>query len=107
MKSTVKINIQEILGKNTAISTEDGNKVFSIIKTNFISDNKVVLDFNDIKLIVTAFFNAAIGQLYSEYESPFLQENLHLINISKEDILTLKYATDRAKEFFLEKKNTK
>ena len=105
MKPTVKINIQETLGKTKAISTEDGNKIFTIIKMNFISEKKVELDFSNIQLIITAFFNAAIGQLYSEYESAFLQENLYITNITKEDILTLKYAIDRAKEFFNDKKN--
>lgn len=101
----VNINIFEIIGSNVAVSSDAGQKIFNIIDKALTQDYIVNLNFNNINLLTTAFLNTAIGQLYSKHTSKYLQKHLKLSNILNEDKLLLKKVTDRAKEYFHDKKN--
>lgn len=46
------------------------------------------------------FLNAAIGQLYNDFNSEELASRLILSNVNKEDLPLFKKVTDRAKEYF-------
>jgi len=94
------IRIFDEVGGSSAISVDDGSNVFQKIDSAFSQGLPVTLDFQNIDLIITAFLNAAIGQLYSKYSSEELNENLELINIKSEDIRLFKKVIERAKEFF-------
>ncbi len=99
------IKVFSIIDKVHAVSTEDGEKLYRKITENFEMSQVVELNFDGIKLILSAFLNASIGQLYSRYESSYLQQHLILSHISNEDLTTLKKVTDRAKEYFGDRKN--
>lgn len=94
------ITIFEEVGGNSAISVEDGSNIFHKIDSALSQNLSVTLDFQNIDLIITAFLNAAIGQLYSKYTSEKLNQNLELINIKPEDVRLFKKVIERAKEFF-------
>ena len=94
------IRIFEEVGGDSAISVEDGDAIFKKIDNAISHDMLVTLDFQNIKLIITAFLNAAIGQLYSKYTSEQLNEKLNFENISPEDIRLFKKVLERAKEYF-------
>ncbi|WP_282074011.1 STAS-like domain-containing protein [Polaribacter atrinae] len=102
----MQILIKDIISKSFAVSTEDGDKIFSILNENFINKEKVALDFKGITLMTTAFLNAAIGQLYSnnKYSSIFLNESLILQNVEDQDKHLFKLVVNRAKEYFANKK---
>lgn len=59
------INIATIIEGNIAVSTSDGEIVFSNLRKHLKEKEKVTLDFGNISILTTAFLNAAIGQLYS------------------------------------------
>ncbi|MBE9467215.1 MAG: DUF4325 domain-containing protein [Bacteroidetes bacterium] len=101
----ININIFEIIGSNVAVSSDAGQKIFNIIDKTLTQDYIANLNFNNINLLTTAFLNTAIGQLYSKYLSEQLKKQLKLSNILYEDKLLLKKVTDRAKEYFKDKKN--
>lgn len=103
-KETKRILIADIIGNDTAFTTDDGDRVFQMIKSNFTSENIVVLDFDKILLLTTAFLNAAIGQLYSEYKSEYLNANLKLANVAEEDKILFLKVIERAKEYFEDKR---
>lgn len=94
------IRIFEEVGGDSAISVEDGDAIFKKIDNAISQGITVTLDFQNIKLIITAFLNAAIGQLYSKYTSEQLNEKLSFANISPEDIRLFKKVLERAKEYF-------
>jgi hypothetical protein len=94
------IRIFEEVGGDSAISVEDGDAIFRKIDNAISHDMLVTLDFQNIKLIITAFLNAAIGQLYSKYTSEQLNDKLNFENISPEDIRLFKKVLERAKEYF-------
>lgn len=100
MKNEFTIRIFDEVGGDSAISVDDGTKIFTKIDNAFTKGLKVILDFQNIDLIITAFLNAAIGQLYSKYSSEDLQDKLSLLNIKPEDKRLFQIVIERAKEYF-------
>ena len=102
MKET-KLKIFEIVGSNAAVSTEAGQKVFMLLDKAFQNNIAAILDFKEIRLMTSAFLNAAIGQLYSKYSSDKLQSLIKLENISPQNKFLIKKVVDSAKEYFSNK----
>ena len=100
-----RINIFDIVGGKAAVSTEDGERLFETISTFLEKDVEVVLDFANIETLITPFLNAAIGQLYSKYDSPFLREHLKVNNLTPEDRERMVSTIECAKEYFKDKEN--
>lgn len=99
------INIFDVVGGKAAVSTEDGERLFETISAFLEKDFKVVLDFANIETLITTFLNAAIGQLYSKYDSPFLREHLSVRGLQPEDKERMVRTIERAKEYFKDKDN--
>ncbi|OFX59212.1 MAG: hypothetical protein A2046_12820 [Bacteroidetes bacterium GWA2_30_7] len=94
------IRIFDEVNGDSAISVDDGDLIFKKIDNALSQSLSVELDFQNINLIITAFLNAAIGQLYSKYNSEQLNEKLKLKNIKPEDVHLFKKVIERAKEYF-------
>lgn len=103
----MQIIITKIINTNFAVTTEDGNSIFQLLSSNFNVGKNIVLDFEGINLMTTAFLNAAIGQLYSNnsYSSDFLNKNLELINVQDTDKHLFPMVVKRAKEYFENKES--
>jgi hypothetical protein len=99
------IKINEVIGGNFAVTTDDGNLVFQLLDKNLAEKTKTKLDFSDVIVLTTAFLNAAIGQLYSKYKSDEISPYLKLINVANEDKILFKKVTERAKEYFANKES--
>lgn len=100
----VRISIFEQIGSSASVSSEDGEVLYGrILKGLEEKDVQVILDFNNIELITSTFLNAAIGQLYNKYDSPFLRARLKVKNMAGEDLELLKKVVVRAKEYFKDK----
>ena len=82
-KTTDEIHLllKDILQHDKAITYEDGEKVYALISQAFIEEKKVILDFQGITLVIPAFLHAAIGELYKDFDSDFLNNHLILKNI--------------------------
>jgi len=100
----ITINIFEKLGSTAAVSSEDGEQLFSLIMKALNNNVLIILDFNNIELITSTFLNAAIGQLYNKFQSQFLRKHLRVENMDNDDLLLLKKVVDRAKDYFKNKK---
>lgn len=96
----ITIRLYDELGGDAAISVSDGDAIFRKIDAALSRNLKVVLDFQNINLIITAFLNACIGQLYSKYTSEQLRESLILKNIKPENNHLFNKVIRRAKEYF-------
>lgn len=95
-----RIIIFEKIGSSAAVASNDGERLFKIISSAFEKNLSIVLDFNNIELITSTFLNAAIGQLYDKYDSPFINKHLKVENMAPEDKMILKKVVIRAKEYF-------
>lgn len=96
----ITIRVYDEVGGDAAISVSDGEAVFEKIDNALSHNLTVVLDFQNVSLIITAFLNACIGQLYSKYTSEQLTQLLKLENVKKEDNYLFNLVIKRAKEYF-------
>ncbi|MBN8697688.1 MAG: STAS-like domain-containing protein [Bacteroidetes bacterium] len=96
----IKILIKDFTNSSLAVSANDGEKIFLEISKAFEKGEKVLLDFEDIDLTITAFLNPCIGKLYAKYPSEKIKELLDIINLSKEEVPLLKLVIESAKERF-------
>ena len=94
------IRVYDEVGGDAAISVDDGDAIFKKIDAAISNELTVVLDFQNINLIITAFLNACIGQLYSKYTSEQLNKCLKLENIDPENNHLFNKVIKRAKEYF-------
>ena len=105
MSDTVKqLKISNIINRDTAVSSDDGEIVFKQIFECLKSREVVELDFSEISLLTTAFLNSAIAPLYNTYTSEQLNKILKLKNVEEEDRILFKKVIERAKEYFANKK---
>jgi len=98
------IKVIEIINRDSAVSSDDGDNVYTNIIENVNEGYIVELDFTGITLMTTAFLNSAIGQLYSKFSSEELNNSLKLKNVAQEDGILFKKVVDRAKQYQANKK---
>ena len=73
--------VKNILQHDTAITYEDGEKVYALISQALTQEKKVILDFQGITIVIPAFLHASVGELYKDFDSDFLNNHLILKNI--------------------------
>ena len=101
MTERITLKIFDIVGGPVWVSTDDGQKVFDKITAAFKAGRSVDLSFANRENLITAFLNAAIGQLYSgEYEEAFLNDHLAFSDITDDDRAMLERAIENAKRYF-------
>lgn len=99
-KKEITLKVTNIITGNFALSSEEGDKVYKEIQ-NIINEVDVLwLDFSDIKSINTAFFNTAIGVLFKDYSSEFLNKHLKIKNLESIDLDYLKESIAAAKDYY-------
>lgn len=96
----ISIRIYDEVSGDAAISVSDGEAIYNKIDAALSKKLVVVLDFQNINLIITAFLNACIGQLYSKYNSEELTLYLKLENVKSEDSPLFNMVIKCAKEYF-------
>lgn len=101
MAERITLKIFDIVGGPVWVSTDDGQKVFDKITAAFKAGRSVNLSFANQQNLITAFLNAAVGQLYGgQYDEAFLKEHLAFSDISEDDRAMLARATENAKRYF-------
>ena len=71
-------------------------RIIEIVSDN----NKVTIDFAGMKTVLSTFLNNAIGTLYKDYSSEYLNANLKIENLCEDDLFILKRVIKRAKDFY-------
>ena len=107
------VKIYDVIGKNIAISTEDGKKIFETLK-NEIEKNEshIVVSFEGIDMLISHFLNESIGELYSYFgKSKWdILDSIKYIDIDEDDLELLQkkvipnYKGDLKKQQEIQKK---
>jgi len=101
MADKVSLKIYDIVGSPIWVSTDDGQKVFDKIVAAFEAGRAIELSFANHENLISAFFNAAIGQLYNgDYTDEFLDQHLTYTDINEDDLEMLKRTIANAKRYF-------
>lgn len=93
------IRIADIIG-DRATDMKQGDIIYDMISEQLKKKERVIIDFDGLKTILSTFLNNAIGTLYKDYSSEFLNENLEIKNLCTEDLFILNRVIKRAKEFY-------
>lgn len=97
---TTTINIFNTVGSSYCVESEDGQKVFDLIKKAITENRKVILSFLNVDMLTTAFLNTAIGQLYGQFPEATIKENLQVENLSQSGMVSLKRVVETAKLYY-------
>jgi hypothetical protein len=94
----------DVIGSPLGVSSDDGQKVHDKIAPLLREGRKVSLSFDRIETIISAFLNAAIGQLYGELSEEKIRELFNVRDMAQEDLALLKRVVDNAKLYFANRK---
>lgn len=97
------INILEIVGSPLCVSADDGQLVHDKIKPLLQSGKCIKVSFAGVTDIISAFLNAAIGQLYGEFTEERIRELLSVQDMTPDDMDLLRRVNDNALLYFKNK----
>ncbi len=90
----------DIVGGPLCVSADDGQAVHDKIAPLLREGRKVAISFDRVETIISAFLNAAIGQLYGEFPEDRIRELLSVRDMAPEDLALLKRVVENAKVYF-------
>lgn len=94
----------DVIGSPLGVSSDDGQKVHDKVAPLLREGRRVSLSFDRIETIISAFLNAAIGQLYGEFPEGKIREFFNVRDMAQEDLALLKRVVDNAKLYFANRK---
>jgi hypothetical protein len=93
------LNIRDITGEY-AISADHGQQVYDQVHSDLLDGRSVELDFAEVKIFASAFFNFAIGQLLKDISTDDLNRLLKISNLNPSGISILRHIITNAKRFY-------
>lgn len=100
------INIKDFLNTSMAVSTDRAELIFKECQSIIKKEESLVLNFEDTKLVITAFLNIAIGKLYGlGLDNDFLDKNITYVNTTPSIDKMIKDVIENSKKFYKDKLN--
>lgn len=93
------IKVFEIAGKN-AISMQNGNKLYIKLMDFINKFNQFELDFKDVVLFASPFFNASFGLVLKDVDVEDLQKKILIINLNEVGRELLNHVIANALDFY-------
>src|SRR5213594_3578542 len=100
MPETVVVRVVDVVGSSLCVSSADGDLVHAKILPLLREGKAVNLSFARVETLISAFLNAAIGQLYGEFTEDQIRAQLSVRDLTPEDLGLLKRVVDNAKLYF-------
>ena len=97
------IDIATVIDSPSALTQEQGEKIYSIIADSITRKEGITLDFTNIESMISPFLNTAIGKLYGSFTEETIKTYLHLENFPQTKLSTLKIVIDNAKKYYSNK----
>lgn len=98
----MRINVYEIIG-DKCMTLKDGEIIYKKIKESLDKQQKMIIDYTNVKIFSSPFFNTAMGQLYGSYESDILNRYIEIKNLSSLGSSILKKVVENAKKYYKNK----
>ncbi|MEK5278741.1 MULTISPECIES: STAS-like domain-containing protein [Paenibacillus] len=95
----MEYKIQDIIGEN-CITREDGEKLYNLIFHDLKDGNKVTLDFINIGVFTSPFFNTAIGPLFRDFSREDLRDHLIFENLNSVGRNLVKIVIENSSKYF-------
>lgn len=100
MSEEIRIKVFEVVGDELCVASSDGEKLYRRIHPFLRAGKKIVLSFNKINTITSAFFNSSIAPLYGDFDEALIRSSIVLEDMTPDDKLLLKRVTDNAKRYY-------
>ncbi|MCC6611672.1 MAG: STAS-like domain-containing protein [Burkholderiales bacterium] len=104
MSQEIPVRVFDIVGGPLCTSSDDGQLVHDRIAPLLRQGKRVALSFAQVDTVISAFLNAAIGQLYGELKEEEIRDRLALRDMAPEDLVLLKRVVENAKAYFKDPK---
>ena len=95
----MNIEIKSLVG-DSCVTSEDGQHVYDVIYPKLAAGESVCLNFSNIRVFASPFFNFAIGQLLKDLEPENLNQLLKVENIIPDGLLVWQRVVKNAKEYY-------
>lgn len=95
----MKIIAKDLVGSN-AISMQSGQILYEKISKPLLAGEVIEIDFKDVELFASPFFNASIGFLIKDIKVSELQKQLKLTNISEVGRQLLNHVISNAIKYY-------
>jgi len=97
----VYMSVFELVGSPFCVTSEDGERLYSLLVSHFRNEDVVTLDFEGIKVCASPFFNTAIGRLLAEItDSASFHRFLHWEHLSPSSERLLKTVIENAHQYW-------
>jgi hypothetical protein len=100
MKNDLKVSIFEIVGSPICVASNDGQKIYDRLALAFKEGHRIILSFQNVTMLTSAFLNAAIGQLYGSFSEEQIRSLLEVQEMQSDDLALLKLVVETAKQYF-------
>lgn len=101
MSKIVRVSVSAIVGGGICVAASDGQKVHQALYDIIQKGNRAEISFFGVTRMTTAFLNAAVGQLYGEFDEKILRARLAPpVDFEDWHLRRLKLVVDRAKLYF-------
>lgn len=105
MSKIVRVSVSKIVGGGICVAASDGQKVHQALYDVIQGGNRAEISFFGVTRMTTAFLNAAVGQLYGEFDEKVLKISLAPpVDFEDWHLRRLKLVVDRAKLYFSDQK---
>ncbi len=104
MSNASTIQVFDIVGGGLCVSSDDGQLVHDKIAELLREKRKVIISFENVDTLISAFLNAAIGQLYGEFSEEDIRACLSVDKMTPDDKELLGRVVENAKIYFKNRK---
>lgn len=95
------IRVNNVIGSDSATIRDQGLAVYELAKKELKDSKKVEISFEGISIIISSFLNASIGKLYGDFSYDFIDKNLKITGLDKNDMELLQIIViPNAKEYY-------
>jgi STAS-like domain of unknown function (DUF4325) len=88
-----------MFGENL-LDPQEGERLCAVIRDELMAGKDVALDFTGVRIVASAFLNAAIGQLYEAVPEQVIKQHLTVPNLSDIGKFALKRVVDNSKRYY-------
>lgn len=100
MTEPITVQVFDLVGGPLCVSASDGQRLHDKIAPLLRKETPVGLSFKRVDILIPAFLNAAIGQLYGELPEDRLDELLSFRDLATDDREMLTHVVENAKAYF-------
>ena len=100
MPDPITVQVFDIIGGPLCVSAGDGQRLHDKIAPLLEAGTPVVLSFERVDILISAFLNAAVGQLYGKLSENRIRELLSVQDMEPDDLDMLSRVVDNAKLYF-------